>query len=113
MVTFNVWYSTHSGTSERFAGILSEELEKRGHSLNLANMRNVQIADFKTKDPIILLVSTHYNGDTCTDAAHIYEWIKDEKPKEILKGGKFIIFGLGNTNFETFNRAALTYQKCF
>ena len=35
MTNFNVWYSTHSGTSERFAGIFSEELEKRGHEINL------------------------------------------------------------------------------
>jgi len=59
---------------------------------------------------MIFLIATHFEGSSCSDGTHLFEWIQDDTNKDFLKGKKFCIFGLGNKNFETFNWAAKTYH---
>jgi sulfite reductase alpha subunit-like flavoprotein len=51
-----------------------------------------------------MCAATHYEGDPCDNTKKFFKWIRDQKKikdnKDLLKGMKFTVFGLGDTSYE-------------
>ncbi len=53
------------------------------------------------------MMSTHYEGDPCDNTKKFYKWMREQRKiknnKELLKGVKFTVFGLGDSSYEQYN----------
>lgn len=55
---------------------------------------------------MIVIVSTHYEGDPCDNTKKAFKWFRDQKKRKdntLLKGMRFAVFGLGDTSYENYN----------
>lgn len=95
-IEFNIYYSTHSGTSEGFAKQIQVEFKKYGITNKVESIQELSIQKFKTENHFIFLISTHFNGGSCADGELFYEWIQIEKGKPNFSTKKFTMFGLGD-----------------
>lgn len=112
-INYWIYYSTHSGTSERFAFSLSEELSEIEIVNDCLNISQLTPQIFNDHNYYIFLISTHFDGQSCLDGESFYNWLHEEKGKLSLKGKKFTLFGLGDKTFPHFNLCSKTYYKFF
>ena len=110
---YNIYFSTHSGTSERFATQISQSLLSIGVKHKCKNISELEPIIFKEENNFIFIISTHFDGDSCKDGEKFYSWIQDQEGKSFCKGKKFTLFGLGDNTFTHFNRCSKTYYQCF
>ncbi len=61
---------------------------------------------FKTHPLVVIFVATHYEGDPCDNTKKAFKWLREERKNpdaNMLKGMKFVVFGLGDTSYEMYN----------
>ena len=102
------YFGSQTGTAEKFATLLEGEAQKiKGiESSKVMDFEDFKPEVFKNHPLIIILVSTHYEGDPCDNTKKAFKWLREERKnpdKEMLKGTKFAVFGLGDTSYEMFN----------
>ena len=109
----SVLFGTQTGTAERFANQLSEEItEKYGKSGVAARALDVETYDHKTKlvkeDLAIFCVATYGDGEPTDSALSFTEWLEklvkksDTDGSEPLKDLRYGVFALGNKQYEHF-----------
>ncbi|DBA86516.1 TPA: hypothetical protein ACH3X2_005492 [Trebouxia sp. C0005] len=106
-------YGTQTGTAERFAKQLKNEMSSRYSDSN--HYAIVDIEDYKAEEVlckeqlVFFLMATYGDGEPTDNAADFYNWlVKAGKEAEagegqsLLKGVSYGVFGLGNKQYEHF-----------
>jgi len=96
-----IYYGSQSGTCQYLSFNLKSTLEQE-HKLDVIydSLNNFDFSNKNNENIFIIITSTHGNGDSPENAARFWRHIKNRKlNSEYFKNMKYIILGLGDSNY--------------
>lgn len=103
-----IFWGSQSGTAESLAARLSREVNRRfGIESLLADLSDydaASITDIPVTKIAVFILSTYGEGDPPDNANELWSWVTTQKDVK-LNDLRYAAFGLGNSNYNAFNRA--------
>jgi sulfite reductase (NADPH) flavoprotein alpha-component len=95
-----VVFGTETGNSKKLATSLVKKLKDAGHKVTLKNTETYKEAELGSEKNLIVVVSTHGDGDPPAAAKNFIEMLKSRTAK--LTNLNFAVLGLGDTSYPLF-----------
>ncbi|CAD8077780.1 unnamed protein product [Paramecium primaurelia] len=103
LIPISIYFGTQQGTAARFAKQLSEEGKEHGFLTTEVDLNEVEFDKEMTKGKFgIFCMATHGEGDPTDNAKKFISWLQE--PQLSLKDFNFTVFGLGNRQYEHYNK---------
>ncbi|SFJ94662.1 sulfite reductase (NADPH) flavoprotein alpha-component [Halobacillus dabanensis] len=94
-------YGSHTGNCQSLAEGYTEQLKKQGFTVQLSAMDDFKPKALKNVEDLLVLTSTHGDGDPPDNALSFYDFLHSKRAPE-LKGVRFSVLALGDSSYEFF-----------
>ncbi len=105
-----ILYGSQTGNGETIAGQAYEKAIARGFSAGVRDMGDYKKAQLKKEQNLLLVVSTHGEGDPPDNAEELHEFLHSKKAPE-LKDLRYSVLALGDTSYEKFCQTGQDFDK--
>lgn len=105
-----VLFGSQTGNCQRLAGSLSSKLKEQGYEVTLASMNSFKPNGLKKIDNLLLLVSTHGEGEPPDNARSFHEFLYSKRAPQ-LENLQFSVLALGDTSYEFFCQTGKDFDK--
>ncbi|MCY7296548.1 assimilatory sulfite reductase (NADPH) flavoprotein subunit [Alteromonas sp. a30] len=96
-----ILYGSQTGNAEYLAKDHKKRLEAEGYPVRIVSMADYKPKDLKKESHLLVIVSTHGEGEPPDDAAELWEFLGSKKASK-LDGLKFAVVALGDSSYEFF-----------
>lgn len=96
-----ILYGSQTGNAEDVAEQLAERANADGLTANAVDMLDYKPRDLKKEKNVVVLVSTHGEGDPPDNAEELHEFVHGKKAPK-LEGMNFSVLAFGDTSYEQF-----------
>lgn len=103
-------YGSQTGNGQRLATQLSKQLEEKGLRVSLASMSDYKTNSLKSVEDLIIIVSTHGEGDPPDNALTFYEFLHSRRAPK-LEGVRYAVLSLGDSSYEFFCKTGQDFDK--
>ena len=107
-----VLYATQSGNSQKLAESLHRQLGQKGLSANISSIADLKPAKLKELDVILLVASTHGEGEPPDDAIDFHETLLGKRSPK-LAGVHHAVLSLGDSSYEFFCQTGKDFDQAF
>lgn len=105
-----ILYGSQTGNAKSLAEQYLEKAKADGLSARLMNMADYKPKNIKNETHIVIVVSTHGEGDAPDDAVQLHEYLGSKKASK-LDGLKYAVLGLGDSSYEFFCQTAKDFDE--
>ncbi|RKN61284.1 assimilatory sulfite reductase (NADPH) flavoprotein subunit [Paenibacillus ginsengarvi] len=105
-----VLFGSQTGNCHGLAKKTSKKLEERGFQVTLSSMNDFKPNSLKKVKNLLILVSTHGEGDAPDNAVSFYEFLHSKRAPE-LADLRFAVLALGDTSYEFFCQTGKDFDK--
>lgn len=99
--TLTVLYGSHTGNCKKLAKHTADQARARGFEVQLADMNDYQGRKLKDEKVLLVIVSTHGEGEPPIAAETLYEFIHSARASK-LNNTKFAVLALGDRSYVQF-----------
>lgn len=108
--TLTILYGSQTGNAKGIAQDYKEKAESHGIKVNLLNMADYKAKQIKNESHVVIVVSTHGEGDAPDDAVELHEFLGSKKAPK-LASLKYAVIGLGDSSYEFFCQTAKDFDE--
>jgi sulfite reductase (NADPH) flavoprotein alpha-component len=108
--TLTILYGSQTGNSKGVANNYKASALEKGFQVNLVSMSDYKPRQLKNETHLVVIVSTHGEGDAPDDAVELYEYLGSKKAPK-LPNLKFAVVGLGDTSYEFFCQTGKDFES--
>jgi len=109
-ISVTVLYGSQTGNAQGIAEDLAERLKAQGYGVELVSMLNYKINKLKKARILLVLVSTHGEGDPPDNAIPFYEQLFGNKAPK-LSDLQYSVLALGDSSYEHFCQTGIEFDK--
>lgn len=99
--TLTILYGSQTGNAEGIGEQLKVVAEAKGFVVQLVGMDNYKPKQLKKEQNLVVLVSTHGEGEPPDNAIELHEYLHGKKAPK-LEGLRFAVLALGDASYEFF-----------
>lgn len=103
-------YGSQTGNSQKLAKKLIEKLKEQGFQTTLSSMNDFKPNTLKQVENLLVLVSTHGEGEPPDNALTFYEFLHSKRAPK-LEGLRFSVLALGDTSYEFFCKTGKDFDQ--
>lgn len=110
----SIYFGSQTGTAEGFARTLMEEGRAAGFDTKTMDLEEFDPAVLAETKVAIFLMATYGEGQPTDNAVKFMDWVHNKDRSvgaDFLAGLRYSVFGLGNRQYEHFNRTGRTCNE--
>ncbi|QYJ79542.1 assimilatory sulfite reductase (NADPH) flavoprotein subunit [Shewanella acanthi] len=96
-----ILYGSQTGNGRGIAKALAEKATAQGYSVNLASMGEYNVRQLKQESVLLLVVSTHGEGEAPDDAIELHKFLASKRAPQ-LADLHYSVLALGDSSYEFF-----------
>src|SRR6056297_1596021 len=108
--TLTIWYGSETGNGRGVAQRLAADAEARGFSVEMASTADIKPRAIAKLDTLLLVMSTHGEGDPPEDAEALHKLVLSERAPRLEKL-KFAVFALGDSSYPDFCQTGQEFDR--
>lgn len=105
-----ILFGSQTGNCQRLAKSLSSKLESQGFQVTVSAMNSFKPNALKKVENLLLLVSTHGEGEPPDNARIFHEFVYSKRAPQ-LESLRFSVLGLGDTSYEFFCQTGKDFDQ--
>ncbi|GAA0359351.1 assimilatory sulfite reductase (NADPH) flavoprotein subunit [Bowmanella denitrificans] len=105
-----ILYGSQTGNAKGVASEYKAMAEAAGLTVELLNMADYKSKRLKDETHLVIVVSTHGEGEAPDDAAELHEFLASKKAPK-LPQLKYAVLGLGDSSYEFFCQTAKDFDQ--
>ncbi|MCP3028416.1 assimilatory sulfite reductase (NADPH) flavoprotein subunit [Halobacillus sp. A5] len=105
-----ILYGSHTGNCQSLAEEFSQKLEQQQFKVTVSSMDDFKPKALKKVEDLLILTSTHGDGDPPDNALSFYDFLYSKRAPE-LKGVRFSVLSLGDSSYEFFCQTGKDFDR--
>lgn len=105
-----ILFGSQTGNSHKLAKKMTSKLEEQGYQTTLSSMSDFKPNNLKKLHSLLIVVSTHGEGDPPDSAISFYEFLHSKRAPE-LKELRYSVLALGDTSYEFFCKTGKDFDS--
>jgi sulfite reductase (NADPH) flavoprotein alpha-component len=110
--TLTILYGTETGNGRALAKDFAEAAAKRGLAPKVADMADYKVRSLKDEQDVLIIVSTHGEGDPPESAKPFFEFVEGTRAPK-LAGVRYSVLALGDSTYEKYCEAGKRLDRRF
>lgn len=107
--TLTILYGSQTGNAKGIANNYKASALEQGFKANVVSMADYKPRQLKNETHLVVIVSTHGEGDAPDDAIELHEYLASKKAPK-LPNLKMAVVGLGDTSYEFFCQTGKDFE---
>ena len=108
--SLTILYGSQTGNAKSVAQEYKAKLDALNVPAKISNMADYKHKQLKTESHVVVIVSTHGEGEAPDDAVALHSFLASKKAPK-LNDLNFAVLGLGDTSYEFFCQTAKDFDK--
>lgn len=106
-----ILYGTQTGNCQELAETFSQQLEEQQYDIQLLAMNDFKPRDIKKIKNLLVIVSTHGEGDPPDIAIPLHEFLHGKRAPEV-SDLKYAVLALGDSSYDEFCQTGKDFDAC-